>query len=187
MNSDGTSRRTDDWCARLYESKAAQLILYGRALGLSHAEAEDTVQEVFQALLALERCPENPEAYAVRSVRNRGLNFKRGLWRRVSREWKSRNWFETDELEDPREAAAMRCLERLPMEQREVLVLKVWHGHTFEEIGTLLGISPNTASGRYRYGLERLRTVLNGANDERLEQLGATSRVVDASTSVTTT
>lgn len=58
--------------------------------------------------------------------------------------------------------AAMRHLAGLPREQREVIVLKIWHRHTFEEIGELLGISPNTASGRYRYGLIRLRAALGG-------------------------
>ena len=38
----------------------------------------------------------------------------------------------------------MRCLAELPMEQREVIVLKIWHRYTFEEIGQLLEISPNT-------------------------------------------
>jgi hypothetical protein len=39
------------WCEQLYEDQAAKLILYGRALGLSHAEAEDVLQETFIALL----------------------------------------------------------------------------------------------------------------------------------------
>ena len=65
----------------------------------------------------------------------------------------------------------MRCLEKLPPEQREVIVLKIWHEHTFEEIGDLLGISPNTAAGRYRYGLEKLRACLKEENYERDEPL----------------
>ena len=64
------------WCERLYEDKAAQLLLYGRALGLSHSEAEDVVQETFVALLALENAPDNPEHYAFRAVRNR---YRTGL------------------------------------------------------------------------------------------------------------
>src|ERR1700727_1146499 len=43
------------WCQPLYEAKAAGLVLYGRALGLSHGEAEDVVQETFVALLKLPR------------------------------------------------------------------------------------------------------------------------------------
>ena len=46
MNSD-----SPHWSQRLYETKAAELVLYGRALGLSHAEAEDVLQETFIALM----------------------------------------------------------------------------------------------------------------------------------------
>jgi DNA-directed RNA polymerase specialized sigma24 family protein len=41
------------WCERIYKAKAAELILYGRALGLGHSEAEDVLQETFVALLQL--------------------------------------------------------------------------------------------------------------------------------------
>jgi hypothetical protein len=54
----------------------------------------------------------------------------------------------------------MDCLARLPVEQREAIVLKIWHRFTFEEIGGLLGISPNTAAGRYRYGLRKIKLQL---------------------------
>ena len=62
----------------------------------------------------------------------------------------------------------MRRLAALPQDQREVIVLKIWHEHTFEEIGELLEISPNTAAGRYRYGLQKLRLLLE--RDERYER-----------------
>jgi len=154
----------NDWCERLYRERAAGLLLYGRSLGLAHGEAEDVLQETFAALLELERVPEQPEHYAVRSFRNRALNHRRSLWRRVAREFESARWFERDPDESPAERAAMRCLAELPVAQREVIVLKLWHEHTFEEIGGLLGISPNTAAGRYRYGLLKLRACLNGEN-----------------------
>jgi RNA polymerase sigma-70 factor (ECF subfamily) len=152
------------WCERLYHERAAALILYGRALGLSHSEAEDVVQESFVALLNLAAPPEQPGHYLLRAFRNRALNHRRSLWRRVAREFESARWFERGPDESPAERAAMRCLARLPPEQREVIVLKLWHGHTFEAVGELLGISPNTAAGRYRYGLEKLRACLNREN-----------------------
>ena len=52
------------------------------------------------------------------------------------------------------------ALAELPVEQAEVVVLKIWHELTFAEIGQILDISPNTAASRYRYGLEKLRTIL---------------------------
>ena len=155
-----------DWYERLYENKAVQLILYGRALGLSHGEAEDVLQETFQALLQRESPPEEPENYCVRSFRNRALNYRRSLWRRVTRELESVRWFERSPGETAAERAAMRCLAQLPLEQREIIVLKIWHRHTFEEIGGLLEISPNTVAGRYRYGLQKLREHLKGESYE---------------------
>lgn len=163
---------TPPWCERIYRAKAAELILYGRALGLAHGEAEDVLQETFLSLLQMEHAPEQPERYCVRSFRNRALNYHRSFWRRLTREVESARWFERDEDETPAERAAMRCLGELPVRQREVIVLKIWHEYTFEEIGGLLGVSPNTAAGRYRYGLEKLRACLKGENYERDQPLG---------------
>jgi RNA polymerase sigma-70 factor, ECF subfamily len=151
----------------LYHAKATELVLYGRALGLSHAEAEDAVQETFLRLLQMPDAPERPEHYCVRSFRNHALNHKRSLWRRVTREFESSRWFERASDESANERAAMRCLNELPVPQREVIVLKLWHDYTFEEIGELLEVSPHTAAGRYRYGLEKLRACLKGESHER--------------------
>jgi len=156
-----------NWCLQLYEKKAAELILYGRALGLSHSEAEDVVQETFAALMQMPQVPLQPEHYCVRSFRNRALNYRRSLWRRVARELESWRWFEKSPDESPVERAAMRRLAELPMEQREVIVLKIWHRCTFEEIGGLLDISPNTAAGRYRYGLQKMKLQLAAVAQER--------------------
>jgi RNA polymerase sigma-70 factor (ECF subfamily) len=160
------------WCEALYRVKAAELIVYGRALGLSHGEAEDVLQETFIALLKLEERPNQPEHYCVRTFRNRALNYRRGLWRRLTREWESLRWFERAPDESGTEREAMRALAELPQDQREAIVLKIWHNYTFEAIGTLLNISPNTAAGRYRYGLQKLRNSLKGAAYERIEQTG---------------
>ena len=155
------------WSQRLYETKAAELVLYGRALGLSHAEAEDVLQETFVALMQQAHQPAKLEHYCVRSFRNRALNYRRSLWRRMTRELESWQWFERTPEETPAEREAMRCLAELPMEQREVIVLKIWQRRTFEEIGDLLDISPNTAAGRYRYGLQKLKVRLEGEDYER--------------------
>ncbi len=168
------------WCEGLYRAKASELILYGRALGLSHGEAEDVVQETFLALMRRGQPPEQPEHYCVRSFRNRALNYRRSLWRRLTRELESRRWFERTPGETAAEREAMRALAGLPREQREVIVLKLWHEHTFEEISELLDISPNTAAGRYRYGLQKLRLCLKGSSYERAERVGEAIAFVDA-------
>lgn len=150
------------WCEVLYEAKASELILYGRALGLSHGEAEDVLQDTFVALMRRPESPSEPEHYCVRTFRNRALNYRRSLWRRLAREWESQRWFDRSPSESPAEQEAMRALAELPGEQREVIVLKIWHEYTFQAIGELLEISPNTAAGRYRYGLQRIKKCLRG-------------------------
>lgn len=158
------------WFETLYRVRGAQLLLYGRALGLSHAEAEDVLQETFMALMDRETPPTQPEHYCVRAYRNRALNYRRTLWRRITREFESLRWFEASPDESETERQAMRSLANLPQDQREVIVLKIWHQYTFEEIGELLEVSPNTAAGRYRYGLQKLRTSLKGVDYERNER-----------------
>jgi len=53
-------------------------------------------------------------------------------------------------------------LARLPYEQREVIVLHLHHEMRFRQIANALGVSINTVQSRYRYGLDRLRSILNG-------------------------
>ncbi len=166
------STEYSEWFEAFYEAKATALVLYGRALGLSHGEAEDVLQETFMALMQRAELPREPEHYCLRSFRNRALNYKRSLWRRLTRELESQRWFEKTAGEDPAERAAMQQLAELPPDQREVIVLKIWNDCTFEEIGALLEISPNTAAGRYRYGLQKMKSRLEGASYERDEPTG---------------
>jgi RNA polymerase sigma-70 factor, ECF subfamily len=175
------------WCEALYRAKATELVLYGRALGLSHSEAEDVLQDTFIALTQRTEPPLQPEHYCVRSYRNRALNYRRSLWRRLAREFESHRWFEHSSSETEAEQEAMQALVRLPQEQREVIVLKIWHEYTFEEIGALLDISPNTAAGRYRYGLQKLRLHLKGATYDRYERTGGAIALMGATAPLTET
>ena len=52
-------------------------------------------------------------------------------------------------------------LARLPYEQREIIVLHLHHEMRFREIAKALGISINTVQSRYRYGLDKLRSIVN--------------------------
>src|SRR5258708_39450043 len=122
--------------------------------------------------MKMEECRTLPELYCVRSFCNWGSKYRRSWWRRVARVFESVRWFERSPEEGHAEREAMRCLAGLPPEQREAIVLKIWHEYTFEEIGELLEISPNTAAGRHRYGLQKLKTCLNGATHERDEGSG---------------
>jgi RNA polymerase sigma-70 factor (ECF subfamily) len=55
-----------------------------------------------------------------------------------------------------------RALTELPYEQREVISLRANGGMKFSQIARLQNASINTVQGRYRYGLNKLRSILNG-------------------------
>src|ERR1700729_324297 len=66
---DRVNKSDQIWCEQVYEAKAAALVLYGRALGLSHGEAEDVLQETFLALMQKLAPPEEPGHYCGRAFR----------------------------------------------------------------------------------------------------------------------
>jgi RNA polymerase sigma factor (sigma-70 family) len=53
-------------------------------------------------------------------------------------------------------------LGELPYEQREVVVLHLQGSLTFREIAHLQNVSAKTTESRYRYGINKLRSILNG-------------------------
>jgi RNA polymerase sigma-70 factor (ECF subfamily) len=64
-----------------------------------------------------------------------------------------------------RNAAIEAALADLPADQREVVVMRLWGGLTFAQIGQALHIPLPTAASRYRYALQRLETDLSQEAD----------------------
>lgn len=65
----------------------------------------------------------------------------------------------------------IRCLERIPEAQREVIQLAYFGGYTQREISELKGIPLGTVKGRIRIGMAKLRSLLQemglgGSRDE---------------------
>ena len=54
------------------------------------------------------------------------------------------------------------AIAQLPAEQREVIILRLKGEMKFKEIARLQGVSISTIQGRYRYGLDTLRSILDG-------------------------
>ena len=52
------------------------------------------------------------------------------------------------------------ALHEVPLEQREVLLLRSQMGLTFKEIGKQQQVGIETAKGRYRHGLSKLKKLL---------------------------
>jgi RNA polymerase sigma-70 factor (ECF subfamily) len=53
-----------------------------------------------------------------------------------------------------------KAIDKLPMEQREIIILRHYASLTFKEIASLTNISINTALGRMRYGLMNIRKLI---------------------------
>ncbi len=70
-----------------------------------------------------------------------------------------------DKVIDSEESVRVfRALAKLPYQQREVFILHVQGEMKFREIAKLQNISIRTAQSRYRYGVEKLRAILEKEN-----------------------
>jgi RNA polymerase sigma factor (sigma-70 family) len=58
------------------------------------------------------------------------------------------------------------ALAQLPLEQREVILLKLNAGLRFRQIAAMQKTSVPTVQGRYRYGIGKLRSLLGGGSAE---------------------
>lgn len=65
------------------------------------------------------------------------------------------------------------CIEKLPAEQREVVLLRHETDLTFREIADLTEVSINTALGRMRYALINLRKMMSEAARDDVQRVGA--------------
>jgi RNA polymerase sigma-70 factor (ECF subfamily) len=153
----------EDWRV-CFSSVAPGLLLFARQWLRSSADAEDVVQEAFVRFWRRNHDIAN-RGLLYASVRSIALDFVRRDSRRARRETvafsetsdRVEPQFELDDSQQPLASA----VERLPLDQREVLVMKIWDELTFAEIGQALGISPNTAASRYRYALAALKKDLS--------------------------
>jgi len=147
--------------ARLYREHAPALRLYARQWGVG---GDDFVQDAFVRLAQISPPPEAALPWLYRVVRNAALTAHRGAARRRRREQHAsaaEAWFgDAERRLDAGEAT--RLLAELPLEQREVIVARIWGGLTFEEIAGLVGCSPATAQRRYQAGLAQLHERLEG-------------------------
>ncbi len=69
----------------------------------------------------------------------------------------------TEAVIDDEEAQLLTdALAQLPFQQREAIILHLQGGMKFREIAELQEVSVSTVGGRYRYGLDRLQSILGG-------------------------
>ena len=149
--------------ARFIDAYAAPLVLYAR----QWCDApEDIVQEAFLKLVCQRRPPLDAIAWLYRVVRNGALDAAKMARRRRKRESAAARpvrWFVEPEVNGLDAETAVAALQRLPPEQREVIVARHWGGLNFEQIADVAGCSASTAFRRYSAGVEELRKQLGAS------------------------
>jgi RNA polymerase sigma-70 factor (ECF subfamily) len=143
-----------DQLERLYDEHAQALFAFLLNLTRNESDTRDLLQEVFVKLARqpslLDRVRDT-RAFLIRIAHNLAVDLvrRRGARERTCEELAAEVGDVFAPAADP-DAAAMRgalseALVELPADQRVVVHLKLWEAMTFEAIGEVLGISPNTA------------------------------------------
>ncbi len=157
--------------ARIYEDHRKTLLRVAAGLLHQTSAAEDIVHDVFvqlaQAPDKLGLCG-NLRSFLVTCVVNRVRNANKAMPGRMNRldgtaepvadHPGPEQWI----LAGERLTKLNDALAQLPYEQREVVVLHLQAGMKFRAIAESQNVSINTVQSRYRYGLDRLRSLLDG-------------------------
>jgi RNA polymerase sigma-70 factor (ECF subfamily) len=157
---------------RIYEKYESDLRTLAAGLLDDKTEAEDVVQDVFVSLIqAVEKFElrSNLKGYLLTCAANKARDYARkrqsqqGVPASDAKQMIStangpiRLVADSDELR-----RVSYAMEQLPYEQREAVALRLHGAMKFKTIARLQKVSIKTAHSRYRGGLERLKSILDG-------------------------
>lgn len=149
-----------------YEANKDELFAYAYAITRSRELAEDAIHNAFGRLLKRTSLPRDLRPYVFRAVRNAAIDELRVR----GRECASEPALLIDESRrnghDPAlQVQLVDLMTQLSDDERESIVLKIYSGMTFNEIGALRGVPLHTAASWYRRGIEKLRILMEDPND----------------------
>ena len=157
---------------RIYDKDRIHLLKVSTALLNDKSVAEDVVHDIIVAMAqSAERIKlsGNLKSFLATCVANRARNLNNRQRLRttdtldlaesmISKSPRPDQWLIDNEQLD----SLNRALGQLPYEQREVIALHQYGGIKFKKIAHMQQVSMNTVQSRYRYGLDKLRSLLNG-------------------------
>jgi RNA polymerase sigma-70 factor (ECF subfamily) len=156
----------------IYEKYKDDLVTLAAALLNDVSSAEDVVHEVFVSFIESSRkfrLTGTLKGYLATCVANNARNKNKASQRRnnialdqASPAVADSNSPEFHAMFGEELRQLSWALGRLPYEQREVLLLHTYNGMKFKAIARQQSVSINTVQGRYRYALDKLRSMLNG-------------------------
>lgn len=150
-----------------YDRHGPALLLFARQFTRTLVEAEDAMHDGFVRFWKRREQVDDPAAYLYRAVRSAALDIGRGNTRRQSREQARalmdrplsvEPWQEA--ARDEHEQRLRESIEQLPRHQRELIVLKIWGGLTFDQIAEAADLPRSTAAARYAAAINALRAAL---------------------------
>ena len=161
--------------ARIYEKYLDSMLTLAAGLLNDVGQAQDVVHDVFVSFARSApgfQLRGSLSGYLATSVVNRVRDYQRRRCRQVA--GSSRRIEPARELAPPDDTVIFteqagrlsEVIAELPEEQREVVLLRLTADMKFRDIAKLQQVSINTVQGRYRYGLDRLRSMLNGEVEE---------------------
>jgi RNA polymerase sigma factor (sigma-70 family) len=164
-------RGSKDALRRIYEKYLNHLLTLAMALLNDAGRAEDVVHDVFVSFAGSAKdfkLGGNLKSYLTTCVINRARDQIRASRRGPTQLDPAKSI--SSKLNEPEQVIISseesqrlnRAIAQLPIEQRQVIILRLKGEMTFREIAKLNNVSVNTIQGRYRYGLNKLRSVLNG-------------------------
>jgi RNA polymerase sigma-70 factor (ECF subfamily) len=156
----------------IYEKYKDDLVTLAAALLTDVNSAEDVVHDVFVSFIESARkfrLTGSLKGYLAACVANNARNRIKADKRREKVTSNDANPAAADS-NNPENRAIFGeelhqlslALEQLPYEQREALILHSYSGMNFRTIARRQNISINTVQGRYRYAMDKLRSMLNG-------------------------
>ena len=156
---------------RIYDKHHGHLLKLAIALTGNPDTAEDIVQDVFTRFAqSSDRfgLVGSLKSYLITSTLNCVRNQRRSNQRRRSQSLDKAEYVPSMTRRPDQWAVLSEHLERLscamarlPYEQREVITLRMEAQMTFRQIARLQKTSISTVNGRYMYGIEKLRSLLN--------------------------
>lgn len=155
---------------RVYLKYKDCLLTLARGLLGEQAAAEDVVHDVFVRFAESAgrfQLTGSLKGYLATCTANLARDGIRARTRRAASS-ERRDWPVTYTGDPAEQAVATErqvrleeALAQLPYEQREAVLLHLKATMSFKEIAQLQGVSLSTAHGRYRYGMSKLRSLLN--------------------------
>jgi len=156
---------------RIYEKYKDDLLGLAIALLNDISLAEDVVHDVFVSFaqsVGTFNLTGSLKSYLSTCVANRTRDRNRTRYRSDST-FEAAEQISSDIIDPERSAISneesqqlINLLSKLPYDQCEVIVLHLHHGLKFWQIAKLQTVSINTIQSRYRYGLNKLRSMLDG-------------------------